>query len=507
MADPVLQELRSQWESKRSQVELATARFEQLALTDMDGANIELAKSDQACKEATDLEQKIANYQESRQREMEIRDRMEKSVKTITARGNRPLPFLAEGPSNTVVDPSAFQFRQVDGTLASPSTRREFPRFAADFDKKDGHGFLSFGDDQLDKMAPTGGFKSMGHFAWAVTRRGRDGRGDPHAVDMLKNWQYLQIKAPSGMFEESDPDGGDLIPREFSNNIYERMMATNQILSYLQGLPLAGNTLTVPALKEDSRADGSRHGGVLGYWEGEADQYSKTNPKFRNINLKLHKLTILTYVTEELLMDSAVALESYLGRLVPREVNFKINDALINGTGGGMPLGALKCNSKITTTAVSGQGSGTLVYQNITDMWRNAIASQRGSSIWLYNQDTESALYRLYMSTGTAAGVAVYTPNEAYDFKFMSRPALVMEQCQTIGTEGDLILFCPEGYATIIKGGLQSFMSMHLRFDYDEFAYKWRFRMDAQPYDDVALSAYKGSAKYGSVVTLNSTRT
>ena len=89
----------------------------------------------------------------------------------------------------------------------------------------------------------------------------------------------------------------------------------------------------------------------------------------------------------------------------------------------------------------------------------------------------------------------------------MSRPALVMEQCATIGTEGDLILFFPEGWATIIKGGLQSFMSMHLRFDYDEFAYKWRFRMDAQPYDDVALTAYKGTAKYSSVVTLSSTRT
>ena len=59
MSDPVLQELRSQWDTKRSQVEMATARFEQLALSDPDAANIELAKSDQACKDATDLERKM----------------------------------------------------------------------------------------------------------------------------------------------------------------------------------------------------------------------------------------------------------------------------------------------------------------------------------------------------------------------------------------------------------------------------------------------------------------
>ena len=50
-------------------------------------------------------------------------------------------------------------------------------------------------------------------------------------------------------------------------------------------------------------------------------------------------------------------------------------------------------------------------------------------------------------------------------------------------------------------------MSMHLRFDYDEFCYKWRFRMDAQPYDDVALTPYNGSNTYSSCVVLNSTRT
>ena len=57
-----------------------------------------------------------------------------------------------------------------------------------------------------------------------------------------------------------------------------------------------------------------------------------------------------------------------------------------------------------------------------------------------------------------------------------------MEQCQSLGTAGDVILFAPDGYACIVKGGIESFMSIHLLFDYDETqaVFKWRFQ-DGRP--------------------------
>ena len=370
-------------------------------------------------------------------------------------------------------------------------------------------GYLETGDSEVDKLAGTGGFKSIGEFAYCQYKMGKDGRGEPWALEKMYKWNELQRKAPSGMFENSDPDGGDLIPREFSNQIYQRMVAKNNILSYLSPITVSGNTLTVPALKEDSRADGSRGGGILGYWDGEANQYTFSKSRYRTVNLRLHKLTVYTAVTDELMQDSPIALQTFLLSKAPDEINFKINDGVINGTGAGMPLGIHNAGSKITVTAVSGQGAGTIVYQNITDMWMRCVAGQRTNAVWLYNQDTESQLVRMYMATGTAAGVALFTPNadNAPGFRLMARPALVMEQCQSVGTAGDLILFAPEGYACIVKGGIESFMSIHLRFDYDETVFKWRFRMDAQPYDNVALTPYKGSNTVSSVVELSSTRT
>ena len=368
---------------------------------------------------------------------------------------------------------------------------------------------IDTGKSVIDKKMMTGGFKSLGHFGWAQVKRGRHNDGEPSALQAFKSWNELQTKAPSGMFEQSDPDGGDLIPPQFSNQIYERMVAKNLILQYLNPITVNGNTMTIPALKEDSRVDGSRGGGILGYWEGEASQYVFSKSRYRNVNLRLHKLTVYTAATDELINDSPIALEQFLLRKAPEEINFKINDAVINGNGSGIPLGVLNAGSKIVVGAVSGQGANTIVYQNITDMWARCIAGQRGSAIWLYNQDAESAIVRMFQATGTAAGIALFTPNEdnAPGMKLMSRPALVMEQCQTLGTAGDLILFAPEGYVSITKGGIESFMSMHLRFDYDETVFKVRFRFDAQPFDNVALTPYKGSNTVSSIVVLNSTRT
>jgi HK97 family phage major capsid protein len=460
--DPVLGQLRSQWNALDSE---AKAIFDNPAST-----SEALVKADKLFDQRDQLDQQITERKK-------ILDQVV-SLKSRYSDGRTPqrgLPFSGRQPESNQV------------------------RFAR----------IENGESEVDKLEPTGGFKSLGHFAWCQYKQGPDGRsGEPAAILANKDWIDLQRKTPSGMYEEADPDGGILVPRQFSNQIYERMVAMNLILQHLNPIPITGNTITIPGLLENSRADGSRGGGVIGYWTGEANQYTAVKSRLRDISLKLHKLTVLTFITEELMNDSAGAIQAFLMGRAPREINFKINDAVLNGTGDGMPLGIMNSNSKITATAVSGQGSATFVWKNVVQMYKRVIAGQRNSLIWLYNQDAEDQLFLLYMPTGTAAGVAIFKPNEAGNgFTLQGRPALVMEQCQTIGTEGDVIAFATDGYACATKGGVESFMSMHLRFDYDEVAYKWRFRFDGQPYDDVPLTPFKGNNTVSSIVTLNSSRT
>lgn len=374
---------------------------------------------------------------------------------------------------------------------------------------------IDTGDSEVDKYADTGGFKSFGHFAHAVrTGSNLGGRAtEESSIKAIEKWAEIQIKAPSGMFEGADPDGGELVPREFSNTIYRRISQPTRLFGRVTPITVRGNALQIPRLKENSRANGSRHGGVRGYWHGtaEAQQYTSSRPTFDNLGLRLKKLIVMSYVTEELLEDSAVALDSWLMNTVPDEFDFMINDALINGSGVEQPLGIMNSGSKITVTAESGQGASTIVYKNVLKMHNRMLGSARSRAVWLINQDTEPQLEQLYLATGTAHGNPIYLPQgnggDVDLARLKGKPVIVCEQCQTLGTEGDIIFVDFGDIACIVKGSIKSEMSMHLRFDYDERAYKWSFRMDAKPYNQTALTPFKGSNTYSQIVTLNSTRT
>lgn len=372
-----------------------------------------------------------------------------------------------------------------------------------------------------DKKFPTGGYRSLGHYAHEVFRAQHRGSPDPQSQTRLGDWfalnervqrGLLERAAATGMSENIDPDGGAAIPIEFSQRIWERSRSQMNLLDKVGLMPISGNTLVVPADAESSRVDGSRSGGVLGYWEGEADQYTKSKPTLRKVELKLKKLTLLCYMTNELLEDSGGALDSYLTRKAAEELVFKGNDALINGTGAGMPLGALKAACKVTLTAESGQGAGTVVPKNIIKMWARLYAPCRPNAAWYLNQDVEQQVQQLTLATGTYSGQLVYMPptglSESPYASLQGRPVIPIEQCPTIGTEGDIILADFSQYLGIRKSsGMQQAVSMHLRFDYDETVFKFTLRVDAQPAWQSALTPYKGSNTQSPIITLNSTRT
>jgi HK97 family phage major capsid protein len=382
---------------------------------------------------------------------------------------------------------------------------------------------IDAGKSEAEKLEANGGFKSLGHFVHALIEQGRDPGRSGGSNDMLRKWadtsaklatkeardaEAMGFKAPQGMYESSDPDGGNLVPQDFSRDLYTRTIKATQLLSYLNTMPVSGNSMSIPALKENSRVAGSRYGGIQSYWIGEADEYTKSQPTTRTVDLKLKKLVALTYLTEELKSDSFLGLESWLGMIVPQEINFRINDAVVNGPGGAQPTGILSSGSKITATAVSGQGASTIVAKNILAMYRRVVGSQRDSMIWLYNQEAEAELFSLFQPTGSTSGVLFFAPNtDRGGFTLMGRPALPIEQCAALGTEGDIIAFAPLGYAAISKGGIQSAMSMHVRFTYGEDCLRWMFRFDGKPMDDVALTPANGSATQSSIVTLSSSRT
>lgn len=311
----------------------------------------------------------------------------------------------------------------------------------------------------------------------------------------------LTTRAASGLNESNPSDGGFLVQQDFVSELLKRTYETGILASKVKKIPIStsANGLKINAVDEDSRANGSRFGGVQTYWEGEADKLAGTKPKFRVLELSLKKLTGLCYATDELLQDTA-ALESVIRQAFAEEFGFKIDDAILTGTGAGEPLGILNSSSLVTVAKESNQAEKITV-ENLIKMWNRVWSRSRNNAVWFINQEIEPYLYTLKIGT-----TPVYVPAGGLSEKpygtLFGRPVIPLEQCSALGEVGDIIIADLNQYLLIDKGGINAQSSIHVRFLYDENVFRFIYRVDGQPIWNKPLTPYKGTATQSPFVAL-----
>jgi len=306
------------------------------------------------------------------------------------------------------------------------------------------------------------------------------------------------VKAPSGLNEGTGSEGGFLVAPEFSSELIKLAHETGILIKDVRVIPINGIQIVLNALKETSRANGSRWGGIQAYWTSEAGAATKSKPEFRQIDLKLNKLTGLCYSTEELLADAS-ALEAVVKEAFAEEFGFKIDDAIINGTGVGMPKGILNSGAYIEVSKESQQTAATFTAKNALEIWTHMPAKNRVKAKWYMNQDVEGQLYQLHLKLGTTA-VPVYMPptgfSKAVNGTLFGRPIEFIEQASTLGTTGDAMLLDLKEYILIRKKtGVDTASSVHVRFLYDETTFRFIYRVDGQPIWNNTLASFKGSVE------------
>jgi HK97 family phage major capsid protein len=153
----------------------------------------------------------------------------------------------------------------------------------------------------------------------------------------------------------------------------------------------------------------------------------------------------------------------------------------------------------------TGQTTKTILAENIIKMYSRIFAGSLGNAVWLVNQDTLPQLYTMSLAVGTG-GAPIFMPagglSQSPYNTLLGRPVLPIEQCATLGTVGDIIFADLGGYILAEKGGLQSDMSIHVKFDTDESVFRFVMRLDGQPERASALTPYKGSNTLSHFVTL-----
>lgn len=340
-------------------------------------------------------------------------------------------------------------------------------------------------------------FRSLGENLQAI---------QAYALSRGSNLDARLMRAPTGAGEFDPTAGGFLVQVDFASTIFMLAHSMGDILGRVNTIPISAgsNGLKIPGVDETSRATGSRWGGVQSNWVADGVAGTESRPKFRLVEFDLKKLISKMTVTDELLADAS-ALTAIAMQAFSEEITFMTEDAIVEGTGAGQPLGWMNSTALVSVAKQTGQAAGTIVKENIDSMWSRMWARSRKGAVWFINQDIEPQLNSLNQAVGTG-GQLVYLPpggiSAAPYATLYGRPLIATEYNAALGTSGDITLIDPSQYTLVDKGGVQMASSMHVAFDTDEMRFRITYRVDGRPMWATAMTPFKGSLTKSPFVAL-----
>ena len=363
-------------------------------------------------------------------------------------------------------------------------------------------------EDEADKLRKTGGYDEFYEFAVDLRREGKSGH---NRSEKLQKWaataQRIEaIEKITGLGEADASDGGYLVPEIFRAELLQLALEASIVRPRARRIPMQTNRVVFPAVVVSSHAS-TLFGGVAIYRPEEGGSKTASKPAFGRIALNLHKLVGLVYGTDELLEDSPISLQPLLTTMFSEAIAYYEDEDFLTGDGVNRALGAFNAANpcRVSITKETGQAADTIVSENILKMWAQVYPACRGKGIWVANPDTFPQLATMSIAVGTGgiptwmpAGGLVGASNES----LMGRPLLYSEKMQTLGDAADIAFGDFSQYLIGEKGGIKTASSIHLKFDYDETAFRFVLRYDGQPWWQSALTPRKGSNSLSPFVVL-----
>lgn len=332
------------------------------------------------------------------------------------------------------------------------------------------------------------GFRSAGEYFAAVLKG-----SNPHNAQVDPR---LIANAPTTYGQEGvGADGGFAVPPDFRTEIVKRVMGEDSLLGRTDQMTTSSNSITVPT---DETTPWQSSGGIQAYWENEGGQKTQSKPQLTEKTVKANKIIALVPMTDELLQD-APAMASYVNGKAPEKIDFKVNNAILNGTGVGQPLGYLNSGALVTVTPESGQAADTVRFENVVNMYTRMTDAGKRRAVWVINGDVEAQLMKMQFP-GTGTAVPVYLPPGGLSAQpygtLMGRPVITTEAAGALGDAGDISFVDFSQYMSVVKaGGIRQDVSIHLFFDYDLTAFRFVLRVGGQPWWNSPIERLNGLSR------------
>ena len=310
--------------------------------------------------------------------------------------------------------------------------------------------------------------------------------------------------AKTALAESSAISGGyTLLPTEFSNQLYEIQIEENIVEKRAYKHPLTTRQSTIPALDQVNETFTAVAGqsNLLASmnltWVAEAATRKESEPQFRNVVGTAWEGSFYALVSNNLLADNAVGLESFLPDLFRRVVGWGRDYAFFQGNGVGQPLGMINCNAAIQVTRAGGAGTSTLAYADICNMEGKLYTLNRKNNLfWAAHPTVKPLLLQLNDGSGATAGTGrlvfqpidqgvqaeIEAPEGAMTYGYLlGYPVFITEKVPALGGTGDLGLYDASSYCVFQRMEIEIMVSNVVNMLQNQTAYRVVTRCDGQP--------------------------
>jgi len=352
-------------------------------------------------------------------------------------------------------------------------------------------------DPEVEKVDKEDRFKSFGDFLSSI-RKFRVNRDLDPRLAFIDNDGKLD-KTAGHMEIGEDSQGGFLVPEVYRNDL--QMIALETAVVRPNGATIIPSIKTdsvkIPYVNDTSHA-ANVFGGVLAYWTAEAAAKTPSKPTFGQMELVPKKLAGLTYTSNELLMDSAIALEPLIKRMFGSAWGYFEDDAFINGNGVGQPLGILNCNALKT---VFRNTVNRVFFEDLREMYACMLGPSHPYAIWVINPSVLPDL--IGMISGDAAPAAASHPiwinqnmgaQNPVPGRIFGRPFFISEKMPGLGTQGDIGYFDLRYYFIFDRQPITIDVSTHVAFTTDETCWRFVLRVAGQCWPAATLTPRNAAA-------------
>jgi HK97 family phage major capsid protein len=200
------------------------------------------------------------------------------------------------------------------------------------------------------------------------------------------------------------------------------------------------------------------------------------------------------------MVQDGVSFESQLEIALIKGLGYGLDNAFINGTGAGQPLGIISCDSKVSVAKETGQAADTVVYENLVKMEARLHPSCVLNAVWLANPSVQPDLRTLALAVGTGGTAVPALKRVENEYYLLDRPLYFTEKCPTAGDVGDIILADLTKYAIGLRQELQVDKSNTPGWLTDTLDYRVIVRVDGMPVWNKAFTPKAGPTLSWAVV-------